>query len=183
MGGPFKPSVGLSGASLPSRYVFPTELSWALRPTQVDQNRCCVFPRTCHPDRSVPGFPTSPPSTAATYAALRKREPHDLHRSNNSQQEIGGAEWRDLRFHFRLRQYVFRQSEAEWRIYSLLTEILELALMGLRPFFFNNVVHWLHFHSGCSERLRVFPSGSLNQATRAPVGEVQIPDSSGFKNS
>jgi hypothetical protein len=32
--------------------------------------------------------------------------------------------------------------------------------------------------SGCSERLNVLPSGSLNQATFAPVGEVQMPDSS-----
>ena len=34
------------------------------------------------------------------------------------------------------------------------------------------------FSSGCSEILRVFPSGSLNQATFAPVGEVQILNSS-----
>jgi hypothetical protein len=34
------------------------------------------------------------------------------------------------------------------------------------------------FSSGCSERLKVFPSGSLNQATFAPVGEVQMPSSS-----
>jgi Copper resistance protein D len=40
-----------------------------------------------------------------------------------------------------------------------------------------------HFPSGCSETLRVFPSGSLNQATLAPVGEVQISESSCFKNS
>src|SRR5262249_40865235 len=30
----------------------------------------------------------------------------------------------------------------------------------------------------CSEILNVFPSGSLNQATLAPLGDVQIPDSS-----
>jgi hypothetical protein len=34
------------------------------------------------------------------------------------------------------------------------------------------------FSSGCSEMLRVFPSGSLNQATFAPVGEVQMHNSS-----
>jgi hypothetical protein len=37
----------------------------------------------------------------------------------------------------------------------------------------------LHFFSsGCSETLKIFPSGSLNQATFAPVGEVQMPSSS-----
>jgi hypothetical protein len=34
------------------------------------------------------------------------------------------------------------------------------------------------FSSGCSEMLKVFPSGSLNQATFAPVGEIQMPSSS-----
>jgi hypothetical protein len=34
------------------------------------------------------------------------------------------------------------------------------------------------FSAGCSEMLRVFPSGSLNQATFAPVGEVQMLNSS-----
>jgi hypothetical protein len=34
------------------------------------------------------------------------------------------------------------------------------------------------FRSGCSETLKVFPSGSLNQATFAPVGEIQMPSSS-----
>jgi hypothetical protein len=37
LGGPFKPSVGLSGVSLLSRYIFRPEKSWALRPTQVDE--------------------------------------------------------------------------------------------------------------------------------------------------
>ena len=39
-----------------------------------------------------------------------------------------------------------------------------------------------HLPSGCSETLKVFPSGSLNQATLAPVGEVQIPESPCSKN-
>ncbi len=34
------------------------------------------------------------------------------------------------------------------------------------------------FSSGCSERLKIFPSGSLNHATFAPVGEAQMPSSS-----
>lgn len=34
------------------------------------------------------------------------------------------------------------------------------------------------FSSGSSETLKVFPSGSLNQATFAPDGEVQMPSSS-----
>jgi hypothetical protein len=56
------------------------------------------FRPLCHLDRSVPGFPTSLHSTAATDATLRKErrmKPTDqaaLHRKS------GGAEWRDLQF-------------------------------------------------------------------------------------
>src|SRR5262249_3999680 len=38
------------------------------------------------------------------------------------------------------------------------------------------------FHSGCSDTLNVFPSGSLNHATFDPVGVVQMPNSSCFMN-
>ncbi len=46
------------------------------RPTQGDEKRRQPLPidqplSPCHPDRSVPGVPTSPRSTTATYAALR----------------------------------------------------------------------------------------------------------------
>jgi hypothetical protein len=42
-----------------------------------------------------------------------------------------------------------------------------------------NEVFEVHpFGSGCSERLKILPSGSLNQATFAPVGEVQMPNAS-----
>ena len=42
----------------------------------------------------------------------------------------------------------------------------------------SGVLEVQNFGSGCSEMLKVFPSGSLNHATFAPVGDVQIPNSS-----
>lgn len=73
----------------------------------------------------------------------------------------------------------FRQNLAE----ILLCKTDPNPIVGLDYFAFTDnpikgsrEVHF--FSSGCSERLKIFPSGSLNQATFAPEGEVQIPSSS-----
>jgi hypothetical protein len=64
------------------------------------KNRCCGLPRTCHLDRSVPGFPTSLHLTTATNAALSKEGRTHLTGHATLDRKSGGAEWRDLRSPF-----------------------------------------------------------------------------------
>ena len=51
-----------------------------------------------HFDRSVPGLPTSPLSTTATYAALREERRTTFTDLTTLHRKSGATQWRDLRF-------------------------------------------------------------------------------------
>ena len=57
-------------------------------------------PTLCHPDRSVPGFPATRHSQAATCAAFSKESRMKFANAANLNRKSGVAEWRDLRFSF-----------------------------------------------------------------------------------
>jgi hypothetical protein len=54
--------------------------------------------QNCHPDRSVPGFPTSRDPTTATYAAFRKESRMKFANATKLDRKSGVAQWRDLLF-------------------------------------------------------------------------------------
>jgi hypothetical protein len=60
--------------------------------------RVSSHPILCHPDRSVPGFPTVRLSPATTFAALRKESRMKPTEATALNRKSGGAQWRDLRF-------------------------------------------------------------------------------------
>jgi hypothetical protein len=53
-------------------------------------------PTLCHPDRSVPGFPATRNSPAATCAAFSKESRMKLANATNLHRKSGVAQWRDL---------------------------------------------------------------------------------------
>jgi hypothetical protein len=50
----------------------------------------------CHPDRSVPGFPTSRLLATATFAALLRESRMPFISATSLNRKSGGAQWRDL---------------------------------------------------------------------------------------
>jgi hypothetical protein len=54
--------------------------------------------KNCHPDRSVPGFPATRNSPAATCAAFSEESRMKFANATNLHRKSGVAEWRDLLF-------------------------------------------------------------------------------------
>jgi hypothetical protein len=54
----------------------------------------------CHPHRSVPGFPVTRHSLAATCAVFSKESRMKFANATNFDRKSGVAQWRDLRFLF-----------------------------------------------------------------------------------
>jgi hypothetical protein len=57
-----------------------------------------MVPQNCHPDRSVPGFPATRHSPAATCAAFSKESCKKFANATDLNRKCGVAQWRDLLF-------------------------------------------------------------------------------------
>src|SRR5271156_2683669 len=55
--------------------------------------------QNCHPDRSVPGFPATRNTPAATCAAFSKESRMKFANATNLHRKSGVAQWRDLLFY------------------------------------------------------------------------------------
>ena len=82
-----------------------TEESWAFGPPKVMKNASVRHPLSmqplpfpCHPDRSVPRFPTSPLSRRQRMRLSFKESRTTPTSATNLERKSGGAERRDLRF-------------------------------------------------------------------------------------